>query len=106
DEDKSAIDYDVFTLVVRTENAVLILEKRDLKIAYTSSNPNRPKLRLLMGRSLDPNVKPDTPRRDAYIPVMGFVGKSEYVISKLSSGATIAGDGPEDKAIRFKIVPP
>jgi hypothetical protein len=105
DKSKSAIDHDVFTLVVRTEKAVLVLEKRDLKIAYTASNPNRPRLRLLMGRSLDPNVKPDTPRRDAYIPIMGFVGKSEYVISKLLSGTTIAGDGPEDKAIRFKIVP-
>jgi hypothetical protein len=106
EKDKTAVDHDVFRLVVHSGNAVLILDKRDLKIAYTSSNPNRPRLRLLMGRSLDPNVKPDTPRRDAYIPVMGFVGKSEYVISKVLSGTTIAGDGPEDKAIRFKIVPP
>lgn len=59
-----------------------------------------------MGRSLDPNVKPDTPRRDAYIPVMGFVGRLEYVVSKKKSGANIAGDGPENQAIRFKIVQP
>lgn len=104
--DKSAIEHDVFTLVVRNRNAVLILDKRDLKMAYTSTDPKRPKLRLLMGRSLDPNVKPDTLRRDAYIPVMGFVGKSEYVVSKITSGTTIAGDGPEDKAIRFRIVLP
>lgn len=106
DKNKSAIDHDVFTLVVRTGNAVLIIEKGELKISYNSNNPNRPKLRLLMGRSRDPNVKPDTPRRDAYIPVMGFFGKSEYIITKLSSGTTIAVSGPEDKAIRFNIVRP
>ena len=51
-------------------------------------------------------MKPNTPRRDAYVPIMGFVGTSDYVSSKVTSGTTIAGDGPEDKAIRFSIARP
>lgn len=102
----SAVDNDVFTLVVHTRNSYLYLDKKDLKITYTASNSNRPKLRLLMADSLNAALN-NKPRGERLVPVLGFVGKSEYVVSKTSSGTIICGNGNDvKKAIRYKVVPP
>ena len=56
-----------------------------------------------MGRTNDPAVKPDARRRDLYVPVIGLVGRGDY-LTWTRGGTNIVRVGSLDKAVRVEIV--
>jgi len=68
------------------------------------------KLRLVMGRTNDPAVKPDAKRRDLYVPLIACVDdpdrglKSGTYLTWTRGGTNVVFTGPQDKAVRVEIV--
>ena len=68
------------------------------------------KLRLVMGRTNDPAVKPDAKRRDLYVPIIAFVDDPERglqsgtYLTYTRGGSNLVFTGPQDKAVRVEIV--
>jgi hypothetical protein len=74
-----------------------------LKDSRVKMDRSRVKLRLVMGRTNDPAVKPDARRRDLYVPVIGLVGRGDY-LTWTRGGTNIVRVGSLDKAVRVEIV--
>jgi hypothetical protein len=68
------------------------------------------KMRLVMGRTNDPAVKPDAKRRDLYVPLIAFIDdpdrglKSGTYLTYARGGSNLVFTGPPDKAVRVEIV--
>ena len=60
-------------------------------------------LRLVMGRTNDPAVKPDAKRRDLYVPVIACIDNGTY-LAWTRGGSNLVLAGPQDKAVRVEIV--
>lgn len=61
------------------------------------------KLRLVMGRTNDPAVKPDAKRRDLYVPLIAFLDSGNY-LTYTRGGSNLVFTEPQDKAVRVEIV--
>jgi len=67
-------------------------------------------LRLVMGRTNDPHVKADAPRRERYVPVLGFINSPGNIplntyLTWTRGGNNVVFGGPLEKAVRVDIVP-
>jgi hypothetical protein len=61
------------------------------------------KLRLVMGRTNDPAVKPDAKRRDLYVPLIAFIDSGNY-LTYTRGGSNLVFTGLQDKAVRVEVV--
>jgi len=76
---------------------------QDIRVVMCCNLP-KAGLRILMGRTNDPAVPATAPRRDLYVPVIGFVGRGTYM-TYTRGGTNLVFTGPLDKAVRVQIEP-
>lgn len=101
---------DTFVMVERSRPNYVKLDKGGTPIKVMVGNAGMPgplggpnaKMRLVMGRTNDPAVKPDAKRRDLYVPLIAFIDTGNY-LAYTRGGSNLVFAGPQDKAVRVEI---
>jgi hypothetical protein len=100
---------DTFWMVERSRDNHVKLDKPPAPYRVIVGNPGA-KLRLVMGVTNDPAVKPDAKRCDRYVPLIAFVDdpdrglKSGTYLTWTRGGTNVVFTGSQDKAVRVEIV--
>jgi hypothetical protein len=101
---------DTFVMVERSRPNYVKLDKEPQGTSVKVGNAGMPgplggpnaKMRLVMGRTNDPAVKPDAKRRDLYVPLIAFIDTGNY-LAYIRGGSNLVFPGPQDKAVRVEI---
>jgi hypothetical protein len=92
---------DVFFLRERSRPNYVSLQ--DIRVVMCCNLP-KAGLRILMGHTNDPAVPATAPRRDLYVPVIGFVDNHTY-LTWTRGGNNLVFTGPLEKAVRVEFLP-
>lgn len=109
---------DTFWMRERSRDNHVKLDQSGTLYRVIVGNPDLPgplggpsaKLRLVMGRTNDPAVKPDAKRRDLYVPLIACVDdpdrglKNGTYLTYTRGGQNLVFAGSQDKAVRVEIV--
>lgn len=109
---------DTFWMRERSRDNHVKLDQSGTPYRVIVGNPDLPgplggpsaKLRLVMGRTNDPAVKPDAKRRDLYVPLIACVDdpdrglKNGTYLTYTRGGQNLVFAGSQDKAVRVEIV--
>ena len=101
---------DTFVMVERSRPNYVKLDKGGTPIKVIVGNAGMPgalggpnaRMRLVMGRTNDPAVKPDAKRRDLYVPLIAFIDTGNY-LTYMRGGSNLVFAAPQDKAVRVEI---